>query len=233
MQDETHRPIAGQISTAKKKTTLATRDRSFPTSLMELSKMSVPTSAHLCKVEHHPVGAKLSHASANLSLSLSLSHRVFSLDRFTSTRSVLVPPRQLMHLSVSLSHPRFTLACLLRSPRSTTPVVCFEIRRQCRLSLALSLSNSWFAKGVSHPTKSPPPPSLSRADIRRYSRYPPPAAAEIKVGFPIRASDALTLHPYYNGARVRTTRVSGFPARNLEEIPSNWNCWCVFSNKQR
>ena len=108
MQDETHRPIAGQISTAKKKTTLATRDRSFPTSLMELSKMSVPTSAHLCKVEHHPVGAKLSHASANLSLSLSsrFLSGPFHLD---SLRSRSTTPA---NASVRLTFPSSFHPCL-------------------------------------------------------------------------------------------------------------------------
>ena len=118
---------------------------------MELSKMFVPTSAHLCKVEHHPAGAKLSHASADLSLSLSFS-LIFcptcSLWTILPRSSILLHPAANTSF-VSLLHPRRALVYPLLPLCSSSPVVCFEIRRQYRLPPWFA--NSWFAKGVSHP----------------------------------------------------------------------------------
>lgn len=56
-----------------------------------------PTSAHLCKVEHHPAGAQLSHASTNpLSLFLPLPLCIVS-SRSSSTLRLILPPSSSNH----------------------------------------------------------------------------------------------------------------------------------------
>lgn len=135
IHDETQGPSRNRFTAGENY--IAKKDR-ISHELMELSKMFVPTSVHLCKVEHHPAGAKLSHASTDLSLSFSLVFSpTCSLWTILPRSSILLHPAANTSF-VSLLHPRPALVYLLLPLRSSSPVVCFEIRRQCRLP-------PWFA----------------------------------------------------------------------------------------
>lgn len=98
--------------------------------------MFVPTSAHLCKVEHHPAGAKLSHASTDLSFSLSLSS---FLQRALSGPFYLDP--------LSSSTPRL----ILRSSRCSILVPLSSISSYLFVPLLLWYALRSAASAVSHP----------------------------------------------------------------------------------